>query len=292
VSDEAPSALDPVRPTDLRRLLSRHGVRPRRSLGQTFLTDRNLVQRIVAATALTDRERVIEIGAGAGAVTRELANHAKRLIAVEIDPKLIAVLHETVDPSVEVVHADVLTIDWEDLLGPPDTDQWRLVANIPYAITGPAIIHFLEAAHRFELQVIMVQQEVADRLLARPGERARGILTALIEGFYEIAPVARVPRTCFRPRPRVDSTILRLTALRPPLVPAELKDHYRLAVQAAYSARRKTLANALPHDSRMSMSKEEAVALLSQSDIEPGRRAETLTAAEFLALAKALAARS
>ncbi len=282
--------LDPAKPSNLRELFRRHSFHPRRSLGQTFLVDANIVRKIVRAAELTGEEPVLEIGAGAGAVTCELTRQARRVIALEIDPVLVRILHETVGDTATIVQGDVLAVDWESLLGHEDKGRWRVVANLPYAITGPAIIRLLELIEWVDRMVIMVQQEVAERLLAKPGGRTRGILSVLIEAACEITEVGTVAPTCFRPIPEVQSTILTLTFRRPQLVPDHLLDSFRELIKGAFGTRRKTLANAIAGAQRLQLSKEEALLLLSQCHLDPRRRAEDLSADDFLCLTRALEA--
>ncbi len=282
---------DPLVPAQLRSLFRKHGFRPRRRLGQTFLVDRNIAHKIVRAAGLTGEEHVIEVGAGAGAVTGVLTRSARRVVAVEVDPALVAMLRETVGSAAEIVHADLLTLKWVGILGAERCGSWHVVANLPYAITGPAILKLLEGADWFADMVIMVQEEVAERLLAEPGSRDRSLLTVLVEAAAEVSSFGRVSRTCFFPRPRVDSVILRLSLRRPGLVPAQLADGFGAVVRAAFSSRRKTLANALSQASGSKLPKEEAAVLLSDCGIDPSRRAETVSGQEFLRLARALHAK-
>ncbi len=280
---------DPTSPTQLRELFDNHNFRPRRALGQTFLVDANILRNIIAAAALTGDEPVLEIGAGAGAVTRELARAAPRVVAVEIDLTLIAILGETVGDAAEVVQADVLALDWQHLLGRAQRGRWVLVANLPYAITGPTLLRLLEAREWVARMVVMVQREVAERLVAPPGTRTRGLLSVLLQAFFDMKLIARVPRTCFWPQPRVDSAVLTLYARRPPPVSSSLEPTFRQVVRAAFSTRRKILPNALANASDLGLSREAARALLCQCGIEERRRAETLTEEEFLHLAQAIA---
>jgi len=275
---------DPTSPSHLRALFRRYGFRPRRRLGQTFLVDGNIARKIVHAAQLTGMEPVLEIGPGAGAVTGLLAEQARRVVAIELDTVMVAVLGETVGPDVEVMHADFLGVELDDLLASEAKGSWRCVANLPYAITGPAIIRLLEAAAWFDRIVVMVQQEVARRLLAPPGDRTRGLLTVLAEASCKVASVGHVSRRCFFPQPKVDSTILAFQVRRPPLVPPGLVPAFERIVKAAFSTRRKTLANALSGPTGLGLEKQDATGLLSQSGIEPGRRAESLSAEEFAAV--------
>ena len=291
MTEHSPAGIDPAARTRLRILFQRHGFRPRRRLGQTFLVDANIVQKAVRALNLTGEECVVDVGAGAGAVTRALAERARRVIAIEVDAALVTILGETVGDAAEILHGDALALEWDDLLRGETRGRCRLIGNLPYAITGPAIIHLLDGIEWFDRLVIMVQEEVAERLLAPAGRRARGLLTVLVEAACDIRMVGRVARTCFLPRPQVDSTILALEPRRPGLVAPGLEQTFRRIVKAAFGTRRKTLSNALSQSPALGLAKEEAVALLSQCDIDPSRRAEALSAEEFVRLAKAFAAK-
>ena len=291
MTEHSPARIDPAARTRLRILFQRHGFRPRRRLGQTFLVDANIVQKAIRALDLTGEECVVDVGAGAGAVTRALAERARRVIAIEVDAALVTILGETVGDAAEIVRGDALALEWDDLLRGETRGRCRLIANLPYAITGPAIIHLLDGIEWFDRLVIMVQEEVAERLLAPAGRRARGLLTVLVEAACDIRMVGRVARTCFLPRPQVDSTILALEPRRPGLVAPGLEQTFRRIVKAAFGTRRKTLSNALSQSPALGLAKEEAVALLSQCDIDPSRRAEALSAEEFVRLAKAFAAK-
>ena len=282
-------APDPTSPTVLRELFRDHDFHPRRSLGQTFLTDANIVGKIVAAAELSGREPVLEIGPGAGAVTRALVAAAPRVLAIEIDRTLIAVLRDTVGEPVEILNADVLTVDWEQTLG--GEGRWRVVANLPYAITGPAILQLLSARRYVDRLVIMVQLEVAERLLAPPGGRQRGLLSVLVQAACEVKSVWRVSRTCFWPQPRVDSEILALAVRRPSLVPESVAPVFARVVHAGFATRRKMLVNALAHSPELGLTKDDARSALISCGIDPDRRAETLSEMEFLRLAEVLQGR-
>ena len=281
---------DPTVPTQLLALFRRRDFRPRKQLGQSFLVDGNIARKIARLAELDGARPVVEIGAGAGAVTQFLVEQSPRVVAIEIDPTLVAILRETLSDSAEIVQADVLTLAWPGVLG-ADSPPWRVVANLPYSITGPAILHLLDAAQLFDRLVIMVQSEVADRLLAPAGSRRRGFLTVLAEASCDISAAGSVPPTCFYPRPRVASTILVLQTRRPSLVPEALRETFARVLRAAFAVRRKMLANALSHDPGLELSKEEAAALSSQCGVDPQRRAESLSAQDVLRLAQALARR-
>ena len=197
--------------------------------------------------------------------------------------------------GVEIIQEDFLKVDLDRILssegsggahsGAPLPGRWRCVANLPYSITGPAVLRLLASAAWFDRMVVMVQQEVAERLLAPPGGRARGLLTVLAEARCVISTAGAVSRRCFFPQPKVDSTILVFEPRHPSLVPAHAQEAFESMVKAAFSTRRKMLSNALAHRPGLGLSKEAAAALVSQSGIDPNRRAESLSAQEFLSIA-------
>jgi 16S rRNA (adenine1518-N6/adenine1519-N6)-dimethyltransferase len=283
----------------LRALLDRHGFRPRRSLGQTFLVDGNIARKIVCLARISAADSVLEVGAGVGALTHALAEAAGRVVAVEVHPALVAMLRETLGAAahpphrVEIVEADVLQLPWPEVLGEERRGQWKAVANLPYSITGPAILRLLEAKEWLERLVIMVQREVAERLAAQAGERARGQLSVLVQAFCHVRVAAQVSRNCFWPRPKVDSTVLVLEVRRPALVRTEVEPVFRQLVQGAFSARRKMLANALGPvlraESRSVPPRQVARLLLARSGIAPDLRAEDVSEEAFVRLAEAAA---
>lgn len=271
----------------LRALLSAHGIRPRRSLGQTFLTDANIVRKIVATAEIGPDDPVLEIGPGAGAMTEVLARAARRVLAIEVDPALTALLRARRLENVEIVEGDVLEADWSGLLGGEGTGEWQVVANLPYAITGPAIVKLLDTQDWIARLTIMVQAEVAERLVASPGSRTRGLLSVLVQAAGEARLAFRVARTCFWPVPAVDSAVVSVAVRRPPLVPSELTSAFGAVVRGAFGARRKMIANALAQSPLLRLDKAEAEALLERCGIAPTRRAESVSVEEFLGLARA-----
>ncbi|MBI3910907.1 MAG: ribosomal RNA small subunit methyltransferase A, partial [Armatimonadetes bacterium] len=229
-----------------------------------------------------------EIGPGLGTLTRELAARCRTVLAVEIDARLVAVLHEeTVAdlPNVTVLQADALEVDLvgeaRRALGP---GPHRVVANIPYAITSPLVVRLLEAREAFSLIVLMVQREVADRLTAQPATEAYGALTLVAQFYAEAERTATVSRRAFWPPPEVDSAIVRLRPRGelPPVAP----EAFFSVVRAAFQQRRKSLLNALAGAVGLRWSREQAAAVLAAAGIDPGRRGETLPLEEFVRLAR------
>lgn len=282
------SSPNPTSPKQLSELFRAHAFRPSKSLGQSFLIDGNIAGKIVRAAALDASSAVLEIGPGAGAVTRVLAAQARRVVAVEIDSTLVRILTHTVGDRVEVIQGDILRVEVDALLATEPLGSWTLVANLPYSITGPALMRALELARWFRRMIVMVQKEVAGRLLAPPGGRERGLLTVLLEAYCEVAPVGLVSRHCFLPPPKVDSTILACSVRRPALVPVADQAALRTVVKAAFSTRRKTILNALSGASGLGLKREGVARLLDEVGIAPGLRAESIPTAQYLALAAAL----
>jgi 16S rRNA (adenine1518-N6/adenine1519-N6)-dimethyltransferase len=282
-------AVNLTSPTQVNALLRRHGLRPRKRWGQNFLIDRNTLDNVLRAADVGPDDAVLEIGPGLGTLTRELAQRARRVAAVEIDPLLVDLLRsETLAdlPSVEVAHADALELDLAALFG---DETWKAVANIPYYITTPLIERLLAVRSRLERIVLMVQREVAARLTAAPGSDDYGCLSIFAQ-FYTVPELtARVSRHAFLPPPGVDSAIVRLLIRREPAAPVREEARFFQVVRAAFEQRRKTLLNALT--TIPDVTRDVAAAALSHAGIDPTRRGETLAIPEFARLADALTER-
>lgn len=262
---------------ELRNLLSAHQMRPNKSFGQNLLIDRSVLQRIIEAAAIATTDQVLEVGAGTGVLTRELAKRARRVVAVELERDMLALLSETTGDyaNVELLARNLLYIDPSEIFG---QTAYKLVANLPYYITAPTFRHFLESANPPSLLVVMVQYEVAQRIVAGPGDLS--LLGVSIQFYGRPQMIARVPAQAFYPAPRVDSAILRVEVNpQAPLTPQE-RDRFFRVVQAGFSERRKQLHNAL---ARGLHCKDEIVRdWLTQAHIDPSRRAETLSIKEWL----------
>ncbi len=280
------------------QLMRRHGLEPKRSLGQNFLADEVHLQRIVEAAELSPEDTVIEVGPGLGSLTHHLAARAGRVIAVELDRRLIPILRERFahQPQVEIVHGDILALDPADLLrgggtagGPqaPEEQSYKVVANLPYYITSAVLRHFLEARVRPTRMVVLVQWEVARRIVARPGDMS--LLAVSVQFYARPRLVNRVPAGAFVPRPNVDSAILRLDLRPEPAVPDVDPGLFFQVVRAGFSRKRKQLLNSL--SGGLGISKEEAREVLEAAGIDPQRRAETLSIQEWGQLTRVLQAR-
>ncbi len=267
-------------------LLDQLGIDPKKSLGQNFLLDPNILDKIVSAADLPPDALVLEIGAGTGALTARLARRARRVIAVEIDQRMQPVLSRLADDAgnVEVVYADILSLDPIALVG--EDVPFYVVANVPYYITSAILRHLLEAARRPRRMVLLIQLEVAQRIMARPGDMS--LLAVSVQFYARPSLAGRVSASVFYPRPDVDSAILRLDGYEalPHPVPDETA-FFRL-VRAGFSQKRKQLKNTLAGG--LGIGQAGALTLLGRAGIDPTRRAETLSLAEWAALASAQAA--
>jgi len=285
--------MDPVSPGVVRELISRHGFRIKKSLGQNFLIDGNIIKKIIASVAPGPDDTVVEIGPGLGALTRSLAAKAGQVLAVEIDRNLIPVLEETMAGvnNVRIVHSDALKTDFDSLVkknagARVPVPEYKVAANLPYYITTPLIMHLLEKHSSISRIVVMVQEEVARRLTARPDTPEYGALAVAVNFYARPEMVFRVPRTVFIPRPEVDSAVVKIEVRDLPAVPVQDKGVFFALVRAAFQQRRKTLLNAVGGADK-GFSREMWSGVFQQADIAPGRRGETLSLDEFARLADA-----
>lgn len=281
--------LDPQR---VRAALRALDLRPTRGMGQNFLVDPAALATIVEAAALRPDDLVVEVGPGLGVLTWELTRRAGFTIAVELDKRLAARLRdEFASAPLRIVQADVLRVTPGELLAAAERrPPYKLVANLPYAITAPVLRHFLEAREPPDLSVVLVQWEVAERITAAPG--ALSVLAHALQLYAAPEIVARVPASSFYPQPAVDSAVLRLRRHEAPPVQAPDVNALFRVIKAGFLHPRKQLGNALASGLAalgVKISREQALAALESAGIAPTRRAETVTLAEWAALAHALA---
>jgi 16S rRNA (adenine1518-N6/adenine1519-N6)-dimethyltransferase len=264
---------------ELRNMLYAHNMRPSKSFGQNFLIDRVVLQKIVEAADIAPGDELLEVGAGTGVLTRELAQRARRVVAVELERAMLELLQETIAefPNVELIARNLLLLDPLEVFGQAD---YKLVANLPYYITAPTFRHFLESANAPRLIVVMVQWEVAQRITAQPGDLS--LLGISVQFYGQPSIIARVPAKAFYPAPKVDSAILRIDVHpQVPLSVAE-RDRFFRVVQAGFSMRRKQLHNSLTHG--LHYKNERIREWLALATIDASRRAETLSIDEWLRL--------
>ena len=276
-----------------RAILDRHGFTFKKSFGQNFLTDTNILQKIVDTAEIDKKVNVIEIGPGIGALTEFLAESAAEVMAFEIDDRLVPILADTLRDfdNVTVVNQDILKVDLAQYIAEfknPDLPI-KVVANLPYYITTPILMHLIESGIPFSEFVVMMQREVADRISAQPNTKSYGSLSIAVQ-YYMTAKVAFiVPRTVFVPAPNVDSAILKMVRRNQPAVEVQNEKFFFKVSKASFVHRRKTLWNNLTsHFGKSEETKSKLTAALERADLSPSVRGEALSLEEFARLADAL----
>jgi 16S rRNA (adenine1518-N6/adenine1519-N6)-dimethyltransferase len=277
---------DIATPIRTRTILEKHGFSFKKSLGQNFLIDTNILHRIVDHAAVSEVTGAIEIGPGIGALTEQLAKRAKKVVAFEIDGRLLPILADTLSPypNVEVIHQDVLKADVQSVINEKmnDVEDIMVVANLPYYVTTPIIMKLLTEDLPLRGIVVMLQKEVADRISAEPGTKDYGSLSIAIQYYTTAETVMTVPRTVFVPQPNVDSAVIRLLKREKPAVEVESESYFFGVVRAAFGQRRKTILNNLT--TNLPNGKEQKPVIeecLRTAEIDSKRRGETLSIAEF-----------
>jgi 16S rRNA (adenine1518-N6/adenine1519-N6)-dimethyltransferase len=262
--------------------------RAKKSLGQNFLVDPNIQQKIVEAVQPQPHDEVLEIGPGTGALTRRIAGHVRRLTAVELDDHLARSLQDEFADRADVVvlHRDALRLDLRDVT--ERTAQLKVVGNIPYNITSPLIFKLLEREHRPADIVLMIQREVAERIVAPPGDKEYGALSVGVRAVADAQRLFHVGRGAFRPTPRVDSVVIRITPHRPEPLTAGEEEDLRSLTRAAFGWRRKQLQKILRSSPTYALDAAEIAALSHETGIDLEARPEQLTPHQFIALSRAL----
>lgn len=280
---------DIATPIRTRDILEKYGFSFKKSLGQNFLIDTNVLKRIVDHAELTEDSAAIEIGPGIGALTEQLARRSKKVVAFEIDQRLLPILEETLAPypNTTVIHEDVLKADVRGVIEKElnEIADLMVVANLPYYVTTPIIMKLLEEKLPIRGIVCMLQKEVADRIAAKPGTKDYGSLSIAIQYYTEAETVMIVPKTVFVPQPNVDSAVIRLTKRKEPAVLVIDESFFFQLIRISFAQRRKTLLNNLTNGlPEGKQKKEEILSALKQAEIDPGRRGETLSIEEFARL--------
>lgn len=262
-----------------------------KKFGQNFLIDTHVLEKIIAAAGVTKEDCVLEIGPGIGTMTQYLAEHARQVIAVEIDKNLIPILGETLEEytNVTIINEDILKVDIKSL-----AEQYnggrpiKVVANLPYYITTPIIMGLFESNVPIDNITVMVQKEVADRMQEGPGSKDYGALSLAVQYYAKPEIVANVPPNCFIPRPSVGSAVIRLTRHRE--MPVQVKDPELMfkIIRASFNQRRKTLQNGLNNSPELPYSKEQVAAAIEKMDLPPSIRGEALTLSQFAGLSDIL----
>lgn len=259
--------------------------------GQNFLIDEHVLKKIINAAEITDNDFVIEIGPGIGTMTQYLASTARKVLAVEIDKKLIPILEDTLKEwdNVEIVNQDILKMDLVSAAEKyNDGKSVKVVANLPYYITTPIIMALFEEHVPLDSITVMIQKEVADRMQALPGTPDYGALSLAVQYYAETRIAARVPQNCFMPRPNVDSTVICLKKYKkPPVMVKDEKLMFRL-IKASFNQRRKTLANGIKNAEFLSLGKEEIEKAMTDCGLPQNIRGEALSLAQFAELSDRL----
>ncbi|MFP5165342.1 16S rRNA (adenine(1518)-N(6)/adenine(1519)-N(6))-dimethyltransferase RsmA [Staphylococcus equorum] len=280
---------DVATPSRTKALLNQYGFNFKKSLGQNFLIDVNIIQKIIDASDIGENTGIIEIGPGMGSLTEQLAKNAKKVVAFEIDQRLIPVLKDTMGPydNVEIINEDILKADIAHYVTEhlADCDNIMVVANLPYYITTPILLNLMQQTLPIDGYVVMMQKEVGERLNAQVGTKAYGSLSIVAQYYTETSKVLTVPKTVFLPPPNVDSIVVKLMKRQTPEVDIDNEDKFFKMTKAAFSQRRKTISNnyqSLFVDGKAN--KEIIKKWLETSGIDPRRRGETLSIKEFAKL--------
>ena len=275
-------------PSKTKRIIEENSFYLKKSFGQNFLIDENVVWNIVKAAKLGPEDTVIEIGPGIGSLTQALAESAKRVIAVEIDKKLIPVLEKNLSgyKNIEVINKDILKTDMNALMKEKGESNVKVVANLPYYITTPVIMHLLEKSEGINLITVMVQKEVAERMTARPGEKEYGALTVAVSYFSKAEINFNIGPNCFIPRPKVESSVISLEVFDKPRIPVVNRELFFKVVKSAFGQRRKTLVNSLFNQGGFSLTKEELAEIVTGMGFDARVRGEELSPENFAAVSE------
>lgn len=265
-----------------------------KGLGQNFLTDKEIIDDIIYASLIDEDSLVIEIGPGIGVLTAEAAEHAGKVIAVELDTKLMPILKDTLGSydNVEIINQDILKTDVNELIeknmnvGGKELSKVRIIGNLPYYITTPIIMKLLEDGVKADSITVMMQKEVADRLKAKAGSKGCGAISAAVQYHCEVSEVVEVSKEVFVPQPKVDSAVLRLDIRKEKPVKLKSEEMFFQCIKAGFAQRRKTMLNSLT--GLAGLNKEEINEILSSIGIDGIRRGETMTLQEFAMLANAV----
>ncbi len=284
---------DIATPLRTQEILKKYGFSFKKSLGQNFLIDPNILRNIVSHAELTKESAAIEIGPGIGALTEHLARSAGKVISFEIDQRLLPVLADTLSPydNVKIIHSDILKADVSNILAEEceNYNDIMVVANLPYYVTTPILLKLLMDKLSIRGMVVMMQKEVADRISAVPGTKAYGSLSIAVQYYMQAEVVMTVPKTVFMPQPNVDSAVLRLLRREKPPVEVINEAFFFEVTRSSFAQRRKTILNNLQSQLENGKAKKEQIlSALAEVNIDPTRRGETLSIVEFGRLADAL----
>lgn len=272
-----------------KEVVQKHNFKFSKSLGQNFLIDTNVIDRIIEGARVKEGDYIIEVGPGIGTLTKEMGRTAEKVVAIEIDKTLIPILEETLSefPNIEVINQDILKVDVQELVKEKlNGGPVKLIANLPYYITTPIVMKFLEEDIPVTDIVVMVQKEVADRMNAQPNTKDYGALSVAVQYYCDTEIVAKAPRHMFMPQPNVDSTVIGLHVREERKYNVDNEDVFFKTVKASFGQRRKTLLNSL--GGLGFLSKDQIRQALQEANIDEKRRGETLSIEEFALLSNAV----
>lgn len=275
-----------------RAIIDRYGFTFQKRFGQNFLIDGSIIDHIVEGAGITKEDTVLEIGPGIGSLTQMMAEAAGKVIAVEIDKKLIPVLEDTLSDytNVDIINEDILKLDLVKLCEDEGITSLKVVANLPYYITTPIIMGLLEKPLPIESITVMIQKEVAERMNAKAGTKSYGSLTIAVQYYAETSLVTQVPPGCFIPRPKVGSAVIKLTRRTSPIVTVTDEKLMFQLVKGGFAQRRKTFINSVTNSQNLPYSKEEILEVMEGMALDLRIRGERLTLENYATLANALSA--
>jgi 16S rRNA (adenine1518-N6/adenine1519-N6)-dimethyltransferase len=273
--------------TSIRQELRERGLIPRKRWGQHFLVDQNILNKVIRTAQIEKEDIVLEVGPGLGEMTMTLARQAKRVITIEIDPKLVEILKEKLAsyPNVDVVHSDILKVKFDQILG-QEGQRIKVVANLPYQISTPLLFRFIESKQFFSSLTLMIQKEVAERMIASPGGKEYSPLSIFVQLVSDLSIRFFIKPSAFFPPPKVESAVIHMVWKSKPMIEFQDEEWFKRVVKGSLGYRRKTLINALKH-SNLPLP-EDTEFKMERIGIDPHRRPQTLTIQEFTRLANAL----
>jgi len=271
-------------------IVRRHDIKAQKKYGQNFLTDDGVLDEIVEAAGVCDRDHIVEIGPGLGALTKRLAEKASHVTAIEIDPRMIPVLDEVLEgfENTRVICADVLKTDMKEIAETYPGEDVKVVANLPYYITTPIVTSLLESGIRYKSITVMVQTEVAERMQTGPGSKEYGALSLAVQYYSNPEIMIDVPPECFYPMPGVGSSVIKLDLYEEPPVKVSDPEFMFRIIKASFMQRRKTLQNALQNNPETKISRDRTVEALEKLGVDPMIRGEALSLEQFAQLSDLL----
>lgn len=280
-------------PSTIKNIMEKYGFNFSKKLGQNFLIDNNVIENICIQSDVNEKEGIIEIGPGIGVLSYELCKRAKKVLLIELDKRLIPILEENLEEfqNKKIIQGDVLNVDLKKIIEEEFTSKGietvKVVANLPYYITTPIIMKLLEEGLDIDSIIVMIQKEVAERLVSEPGKKEYGSITVSIKYYSDPSIVLNVPNSVFMPRPKVDSSVVRIKIKKEKDVLLTDKEFFFKVIKAAFGQRRKTLLNTLSNlDS--DLEKQKIKKILEENGIESSRRGETLSLEEFALISNLL----